>query len=188
MQEGEEGEVGTQVTKLVDERLLHLQNQLALGPDIRAFQHRRAGHLVGAVGEPGANAGTRLDQHRVAALDQRPGAGRGERDPPLSGLDLGGDADAHQRLPARLPARAPMNSPASARVSPRESTTSSSWARSQISGGAIWTTGSPRSPARAISPASSRRLGMNPRSRRSRSSASKRLASASLTSSAAQKK
>src|SRR5207253_8646182 len=55
---------------------------------------------------------------------------------------------------------------------------------SQISGGASWTTGSPRSSARQYSPASNSALDRNPRSSRSDSSSSKvSLVALSLTSS-----
>ena len=76
------------------------------------------------------------------------------------------------------------------RSGPRSSspTISSITAVSLMSGGATCRTASPRSSARAMSPASSSRPGRKPRSTRSRSSASRRVSSSSLTSSTAQKK
>ena len=64
----------------------------------------------------------------------------------------------------------PICFPASVSTSPRRSTISSSRAASQISGGAICITASPRSSVRAIRPASRKRLGRKPRISWSRSS------------------
>src|ERR671930_100937 len=63
-----------------------------------------------------------------------------------------------------MPGRStPISSPASVSTSAIASTMASRTVASLISGGAIWSTASPRSSARAISPASSSRPGRKPR-------------------------
>ena len=77
-------------------------------------------------------------------------------------LGVGGDdpaaAQQRDRAHARIPRRV-STSPASVRTSPTRSTSRSSSSRPQTSGGATWSTASPRSSGRAISPASSSRPG-----------------------------
>jgi hypothetical protein len=55
---------------------------------------------------PAALAGPRLQQHLMAMLDHLAGCGRGESDPVLVRLDLGGNANNHANL--RLTAYKPM--------------------------------------------------------------------------------
>ena len=80
------------------DRLLDLQQQIGLGPHlVDAVDHLGAGALEVGVGDRGALARAGLNEHLVAAVDQLGHTGRGDGDSKLVVLDLGRDADAHDR-------------------------------------------------------------------------------------------
>ena len=72
-----------------------LSSSSGLRPDVVDGDDARAGALVVGVGERAAVAGRRLDEHLVALLHELARARRRQRDAVLVGLDLLGDADAH---------------------------------------------------------------------------------------------
>ncbi len=93
---GEEDEPLAQPRVLGRDRLLHLEQQLGLAPDLvdrRRSARRPRSYCV--VREGAARPRRRLDEHLVAALDELARAGRRQRDAVLVGLDLLGDADPH---------------------------------------------------------------------------------------------
>ena len=84
-----------QARVLLGQRLLDLQHQLCLDPDLLHARDSRADRAVGVVGERAAPARAGLDDHVVTALDELARAGRREGDAVLVRLDLLGDADPH---------------------------------------------------------------------------------------------
>src|SRR5262249_21290771 len=91
------------------DRLLHLEQQIALTPGLVDRDHAGAGALVLLVGERAPLPRRRLDENLVAALDQLTGARGSERHAVLVGLDLLRDSDAQgpETLPPRRPATKP---------------------------------------------------------------------------------
>ncbi len=80
------------------DRLLDLQQKFGLGPHlVGAVDHLSAGGLEVAVGDRRTLAGAGLNQHLVTAVGQFGHACRGDGDAVLVVLDLGRDADAHDR-------------------------------------------------------------------------------------------
>ncbi len=80
------------------DRLLDLQQQIGLGPHlVDAVDHLGAGPLEVGVGDRRAVACAGLNEHLVAAVDQFGHTGRGDGNSILVVLDLGRDADAHDR-------------------------------------------------------------------------------------------
>jgi hypothetical protein len=93
---GEEDEFLTQQRVLRRQRLLDLEQELSLAPDLLGRGQRGADRPVCVVqeGAPVPRAG--LDEHVVPAFDELAGAGGGERDAVLVGLDLLDDSDLHR--------------------------------------------------------------------------------------------
>ncbi len=85
------------------DRLLDLEEQVCAAPDVVDRGDRRACALVGVVRERAPGAGTRLDEHLVAAKDELARTGRRERDAVLLRLDLLGDTDPHGAAIYRFP-------------------------------------------------------------------------------------
>ena len=102
MQVREEHEPLAQARVLGRDRLLHLQQELRVLPDLVDRGDPRADRLVGGVGEGAAVAGAGLDDHLVAALDELERARGRQRDAVLVRLDLLGDADPHGRQRYRV--------------------------------------------------------------------------------------
>jgi hypothetical protein len=92
---GEEDEALVQTRVLLRQRLLHLQQELGLAPDLLDGCERGADRAVGVVREGAALAGARLDDHVVPALNKLPRARGRQRDAVLVGLDLLDDSDLH---------------------------------------------------------------------------------------------
>ena len=96
MEVGEEDLVVAEQPVLLGNGLLHLEDQLGVGPDLVS----RAGdacpdRLVGTVPKRAPLPRPRLDEDVVTTLEQLTRACRRERDAVLVGLDLAGDADLH---------------------------------------------------------------------------------------------
>jgi len=81
---------------LLGQRLLDLEQELGVAPDVVDRVNRRADAAICVVGERAAVAGPGLDEHVVPALDELARTGRRERDAVLVGLDLFDDADLHR--------------------------------------------------------------------------------------------
>ena len=96
VQVGEEHEALAQQRVLGRERLLDLEQELGLAPDVVDRSQRRADGPVGVVGEGAALPRAGLDEHVVTALDELARPGRGQRDPVLVRLDLLDDSDLHR--------------------------------------------------------------------------------------------
>ncbi len=93
---GEHHLAGPQQRPLGRLRLLDLDDQLGLGPDLGGLGHdRRAGRLVLSVGDPTALPRPGLDQDRVARVAQLLDADREHRHSVLVRLDLLGHSDDH---------------------------------------------------------------------------------------------
>ena len=98
MQVGEQRLALAHAAVLGLDRLLHLEQQVGLGPHlVGGVDHLRAGGLEVVVGDRRALAGAGLDQHLVTATGQLGDARRGDGDAVLVVLDLGRDADTHDR-------------------------------------------------------------------------------------------
>ena len=98
MQVGEQGLALAHARVLGLDRLLDLEQQFGLCPHlVDAVDHLRAGALEVGVGDRRTLAGTGLNEHLMAAVDQLGDAGRGDGNTELVVLDLGRDADAHDR-------------------------------------------------------------------------------------------
>ena len=98
MQVGEQCLTLAQAGVLGLDRLLDLQQQVRLGPHlVGAVDHLRAGALEVGVGDRRTVTRTGLNDHLVATVDQLGHAGRGDGDAELVVLDLGRDADSHDR-------------------------------------------------------------------------------------------
>ena len=99
VQVGEEDLVcsGAQTVVLVGDRLFHLQQQLALGPDVVGVvdDGRAVGDVVG-VSDRRADSGAFFDEHAVTGVAQLSRTRGRQRDPVLVGLDLLGYADDHR--------------------------------------------------------------------------------------------
>src|ERR1700761_6444847 len=100
VQVGEEGVARLEHRHLGGLGLLDLDDRLGRREDGGGIgDDRRALDRVVVVGDPGADAGPRLDEHPVAVLGQLAHAGRGHRDPVLLLLHLGRHADLHRQSP-----------------------------------------------------------------------------------------
>ena len=93
----EEDEPGPEPGILGRDRFLHLQQELRALPHLVDRGNPGAVGLVGGVLELAAQAGVRLDHDLVAAPHELARARRRQCDAVLLGLDLLGDADAHER-------------------------------------------------------------------------------------------
>jgi hypothetical protein len=96
VQVAEQQVILAQVLDIARDRLLHLDDELALlverggvGRDVHADA------AVFEVGKPALDAGLGLDPHLVAATDQVRAGGRHEGDAAFQGLGLARDADTH---------------------------------------------------------------------------------------------
>src|SRR5512133_607570 len=99
MQVGEEDEPLAKSCVLERDRLLDLEQELGLSPDVVHAGDARPGGLVRGVGEGTALARTGLDHDVVAALHELARARRRQRDAVFVGLDLLRDADLHGASP-----------------------------------------------------------------------------------------
>ena len=89
--------MGLDAVVLVRQRLLHLEQQLGLLPDLVQGDDPRADGRVRGVVERAAVACAGLDQHLVAALNELPRTRGCERDAVLVRLDLALILTARQR-------------------------------------------------------------------------------------------
>src|SRR5439155_12728350 len=80
MQVGEQDEALPEQLVLGGQRLLDLQEEVGLAPDLVGGAELCADRLVVVVVERAAAAGTGLDEHFMAALDELPRTRWGERD------------------------------------------------------------------------------------------------------------
>ena len=99
MQVREEDESFTQPLVLGGDRLLHLQQQLGLRPDVVDGADPRSCRLVRRVGERAPLAGTSLDDDVMTPLPEFTRARRRERDAVLVRLDLPCNTDLHGASP-----------------------------------------------------------------------------------------
>jgi len=96
VQVGEQHLVRPKEAVLGSDRLLDLQQQVGLAPDVGSrLDDRGAGRAVVGIGDRGTGAGSGLHEHLVAALREVVNAGRGDGHPVLLALDLCRDADLH---------------------------------------------------------------------------------------------
>jgi hypothetical protein len=79
------------------DRLLDLEHELGVAPDLVDGADPRTDRGVGVVGERAPLPRALLDQHVVAVPRQLERPCRRERDAVFVGLDLLGDADLHER-------------------------------------------------------------------------------------------
>ncbi len=93
VQVGEEDLPVPQAVVLLGHRLLHLEEQVGVGPDFLHGGDACADAVVVAVRERAAEARARLDDHVVAALTQLARARGRQRDAVLVRFDLSDDAD-----------------------------------------------------------------------------------------------
>ena len=101
----EEDEIFAQPRILDRDRLLHLEEQLRLLPDVVEGDDLRARAHVVVVRHRASVAGRRLDEHVVPLLHELARARRRERDAVLVGLDLLGNADPHDARTIPTPNR-----------------------------------------------------------------------------------
>ena len=92
---GEENEAVAEPVVLRGHRLLHLQQELDVAPDVLDRHELDALGLVRRVREGAPLPGAALDEHVVPTLDELASTGRRQRDAVFVGLDLLGDADPH---------------------------------------------------------------------------------------------
>jgi len=81
---------------LLGKRLLDLEQELGLLPDLGPGRRRRSDRGVRVVLEGAARSRTSLDEDVVPALNELPRACGRERDAVLVGLDLLDDSDLHR--------------------------------------------------------------------------------------------
>jgi len=78
------------------DRLLDLEHEIAGRPHVvGAGENLRAGRRVLVVGDRGAEAGTRFDEHVMPVAHEFVHTRRSDRDAILVVLDLAGDSDLH---------------------------------------------------------------------------------------------
>ena len=108
VQVGEQHLVGPHAREFLGDRLLHLQDEVRLAPDlVRRAEHSCAGPLELGVPDRAAFPRSALDQHPMAAVGQRAHARGGDRDAVLVVLQLAGDAYVHGARPFPVAAPGP---------------------------------------------------------------------------------
>ena len=104
----EERQPLAQARVLGGDRLLHLEQEIALAPGFVDRRDAGPDACVRLVGERAAEAGPGLDDHLVAATRQLERPGRGQRDAVLVRLDLFCDCDSQGRATISLAPVAPL--------------------------------------------------------------------------------
>src|SRR4029453_13777252 len=98
MQVGEQHLVLAEPVELLGDRLLHLEDEVGLAPDlVGGLEHGGPGLLELLVGDGAAQPGALLDHDPVAGVGQLADADRRDRDPVLVVLELPRDANVHGR-------------------------------------------------------------------------------------------
>ena len=103
MQEGEEHLPAPHPRELGRHRLLHLEHELRVAPEIIGrFDDGRARRGIASVGDRRSGASVLLDEHRVAVAHELRSARRRDRDAELAVLQLSRNPDPHY-APIEIP-------------------------------------------------------------------------------------